>query len=195
MLSGATGRNCVCVGRRSSCYQRETKVAAMETSESEAAVTSSRDRYFDLEHLPPLLEDEENVSLADILSLRDSCLSEEEVWAVCAECVLALQSIRPSHLFHTLCITPDTLAFNAHGNACFMEQLSDDPEGSFVPPEFDNTGSTFEGHVYSLGSTLTAALNFVVEPELEAEVGEELEKMLQQMMEEKPEDRPLLEVF
>ncbi|KAL6101533.1 kndc1 [Pungitius sinensis] len=165
----------------------------METSESEAAVTSSRDRYLDLEHLPPLLEDEENVSLADILSLRDSCLSEEEVWAVCAECVLALQSIRPSHLFHTLCITPDTLAFNAHGNACFMEQLSDDPEGSFVPPEFDNTGSTFEGHVYSLGSTLTAALNFVVEPELEAEVGEEMEKLLQQMMEEKPEDRPLLE--
>lgn len=67
---------------------------------------------------------QENVSLADILSLRDSCLSEEEVWAVCAECAQALQSIRPSHLFHTLCITPDTLAFNAHGNVCFMEQLS-----------------------------------------------------------------------
>ncbi|KAM8860344.1 kinase non-catalytic C-lobe domain-containing protein 1 [Spinachia spinachia] len=170
----------------------------METSESDAARAplrraEERDGGFELEHLPPLLEDEENVSLADILSLRDSCLSEEEVWAVCAECALALQSIRPSHLFHTLCITPDTLAFNAHGNACFMEQLSDDPEGSFVPPEFDNTGSTFEGHVYSLGSTLSAALNFVVEPELEAEVGEEMEKLLQQMMEEKPEDRPLLE--
>lgn len=67
---------------------------------------------------------QENVSLADILSLRDSCLTEDEVWAVCAECALALQSIRPSHLFHTLCITPDTLAFNAHGNVCFMEQLS-----------------------------------------------------------------------
>ncbi|XP_031731345.1 kinase non-catalytic C-lobe domain-containing protein 1 isoform X3 [Anarrhichthys ocellatus] len=142
---------------------------------------------------PPLLEDEENVSLADILSLRDSCLSEEEVWAVCAECVLALQSIRPSHLFHTLCITPDTLAFNAHGNVCFMEQLSDDPEGCFVPPEFDNTGSTFEGHVYSLGSTLSAALNFVIEPELEAELGEEIQKLLEQMQEEKPEHRPLLQ--
>lgn len=67
---------------------------------------------------------QENVSLADILSLRDSCLSEQDVWAVCAECLQALQSIRPSHLFHTLCITPDTLAFNAHGNVCFMEQLS-----------------------------------------------------------------------
>lgn len=64
------------------------------------------------------------MSLADILSLRDSGLSEQEVWAVCAECIQALQSIRPSHLFHTLCITPDTLAFNAHGNVCFMEQLS-----------------------------------------------------------------------
>ncbi|XP_023140663.2 kinase non-catalytic C-lobe domain-containing protein 1 isoform X1 [Amphiprion ocellaris] len=170
----------------------------METCGSDATVTclgkaEDRDGYYDLEHLPPLLEDEENVSLADILSLRDSCLSEEEVWAVCAECVLALQSIRPSHLFHTLCITPDTLAFNAHGNVCFMELLSDDPEGSFVPPEFDNTGSTFEGHVYSLGATLSATLNFVIEPELEADMGEEIQKLLEQMQEEKPEDRPLLQ--
>ncbi|XP_030604694.1 kinase non-catalytic C-lobe domain-containing protein 1 [Archocentrus centrarchus] len=168
----------------------------METSGGDAAdayLRKPEERDYDLEHLPPLLEDEENVSLADILSLRDSCLSEEEVWAVCAECVLSLQSIRPSHLFHTLCITPDTLAFNAHGNVCFMEQLSDDPEGSFVPPEFDNTGSTFEGHVYSLGSTLSAALNFVIEPELEANLGEEIQRLLEQMQEEKPEDRPLLQ--
>ncbi|XP_041865494.1 kinase non-catalytic C-lobe domain-containing protein 1 isoform X2 [Melanotaenia boesemani] len=171
----------------------------METSGSDdAAVTylgkaEERDGYCEMEHLPPLLEDEENVSLADILSLRDSCLCEEEVWAVCTECVLALQSIRPSHLFHTLCITPDTLAFNAHGNVCFMEQLSDDPEGSFVPPEFDNTGSTFEGHIYSLGSTISAALSFVIEPELEADLGEEIQKMLEQMQEEQPEDRPLLQ--
>ncbi|KAM8851731.1 kinase non-catalytic C-lobe domain-containing protein 1 [Synchiropus picturatus] len=174
-----------------------TEVGEMESHVSDAvpflARTEERDGCLDLEHLPPLLEDEENVSLADLLSLRDRCLSEEEVWAVCAECVLALQSIRPSHLFHTLCITPDTLAFNAHGNVCFMEQLSDDPEGSFVPPEFDSTGSTFEGHVYSLGSTLSAALNFVIEPELEAELGEEMQKLLEQMQEEKPEDRPLLQ--
>ncbi|XP_049592678.1 kinase non-catalytic C-lobe domain-containing protein 1 [Syngnathus scovelli] len=155
--------------------------------------TSWRDAYYEIDHLPPLLEDEENVSLADILTLRDSCLCEEDVWAVCAECVVALQSIRPSHLFHTLCITPDTLAFNAHGNVCFMEQLSDDPEGLFVPPEFDNTGSTFEGHVFSLGSTLSAALNFVIEPELEAELGEETQKLLEKMQEKKPEDRPLIQ--
>ncbi|XP_072292775.1 kinase non-catalytic C-lobe domain-containing protein 1 [Eucyclogobius newberryi] len=145
-----------------------------------------------LEHLPPLLEDEENVSLADILSLRDTCLSEDEVWAVCGECAVALQSIGQSQLFHSLCITPDTLAFNAHGNVCFMEQLSDDPEGSFVPPEFDSTGSTSEGHVFSLGSTLSAALSFVIEPELEVDLGPELTALLEQMQQEQPEDRPTL---
>uniref|UniRef100_A0A8C6USC7 KIND domain-containing protein n=1 Tax=Neogobius melanostomus TaxID=47308 RepID=A0A8C6USC7_9GOBI len=133
---------------------------------------------------------QENVSLADILSLRDSCLTEDEVWAVCGECALALQSISLSALFHSLCITPDTLAFNAHGNVCFMEQLSDDPEGSFIPPEFDSMGSTFEGHVFSLGSTLSAALSFVIEPELESDLGPELSGLLEQMQQEAPEDRP-----
>lgn len=51
-----------------------------------------------------------------------------------------------------------------------------------------------QGHVYSLGSTLSAALNFVIEPELEADLGEEIQKLLEQMQEETPEDRPLLQV-
>lgn len=51
-----------------------------------------------------------------------------------------------------------------------------------------------QGHVYSLGSTLSAALNFVIEPELEAELGEEVQRLLEQMQEEKPEDRPHLQV-
>ncbi|XP_053477650.1 kinase non-catalytic C-lobe domain-containing protein 1 isoform X2 [Ictalurus furcatus] len=148
-----------------------------------------------VEALPPLLEDEENVSLADILCLRDSCLSEQEVWAVCAECVRSLQSISCSPLFYTLCITPDTLAFNAHGNVCFMEQLSDDPEGSFVPPEFDKTGNTFEGHVFSLGSTLSAALGYDIEPETEAVLGVDTCRLLEQMQEEKPGDRPCPQVI
>ncbi|XP_056650782.1 kinase non-catalytic C-lobe domain-containing protein 1 isoform X5 [Monodelphis domestica] len=100
--------------------------------------------FYDFEPLPALLEDEENVSLADILSLRDSCLSEQDVWAVCLECSRSLRSIAHSAIFQSLCITPDTLAFNTNGNVCFMEQLSDDPEGAFVPPEFDVTGNTFE---------------------------------------------------
>ncbi|KAK7901449.1 hypothetical protein WMY93_018218 [Mugilogobius chulae] len=82
----------------------------------------------------------ENVSLADILSLRDTCLSEDEVWAVCGECAVALQSISQSQLFHSLCITPDTLAFNAHGNVCFMEQLSG--RSVSVPVHLSHTSSS-----------------------------------------------------
>ena len=72
----------------------------------------------------PRLSRQENVSLADILSLRDSGLSEQEAWAVCLECSLAMRSVAHSAIFQTLCITPDTLAFNTSGNVCFMEQLS-----------------------------------------------------------------------
>ncbi|XP_053168247.1 kinase non-catalytic C-lobe domain-containing protein 1 isoform X2 [Hemicordylus capensis] len=98
----------------------------------------------DFEPLPVLLEDEENVSLADVLSLQDSCLTEQDIWAICLECSQSLKSIAHSAIFQTLCITPDTLAFNTNGNVCFMEQISDDPEGAFVAPEIDVTGNTFE---------------------------------------------------
>ncbi|XP_027384698.1 kinase non-catalytic C-lobe domain-containing protein 1 isoform X6 [Bos indicus] len=120
----------------------------MQTMDRAAAAFYEEDGkdldFYDFEPLPTLPEDEENVSLADILSLRDSGLSEQEAWAVCLECSLAMRSVAHSAIFQTLCITPDTLAFNTSGNVCFMEQLSDDPEGAFVPPEFDVTGNTFE---------------------------------------------------
>ncbi|KAM4852476.1 kinase non-catalytic C-lobe domain-containing protein 1 isoform 2-T3 [Thomomys bottae] len=149
--------------------------------------------FYDFEPLPTLPEDEENVSLADILSLRDSGLSEQEAWAVCLECSLSMQSVAHAAIFQTLCITPDTLAFNTSGNVCFMEQLSDDPEGAFVPPEFDLTGNTFEAHIYSLGATLKAALEYVAEPELEPRLSPDLEALLDQMQAEDPRDRPDLE--
>ncbi|KAM9232245.1 kinase non-catalytic C-lobe domain-containing protein 1 [Leptosomus discolor] len=148
---------------------------------------------YDFEPLPTLLEDEENVSLADILSLRESCLTEQDIWAICLECCHSLKSIAHSAIFQTLCITPDTLAFNTNGNVCFMEQLSDDPEGAFVPPEFDITGNTFEAHVYSLGATLKAAIEYIVEPETESEFGQDLHTLLEQMQEESPENRPDIE--
>uniref|UniRef100_A0A8C3UVH3 Kinase non-catalytic C-lobe domain containing 1 n=1 Tax=Catharus ustulatus TaxID=91951 RepID=A0A8C3UVH3_CATUS len=135
----------------------------------------------------------ENVSLADILSLRDSCLTEQDIWAICLECCHSLKSIAHSAIFQTLCITPDTLAFNTNGNVCFMEQLSDDPEGAFVPPEFDITGNTFEAHIYSLGATLKAAIEYIVEPETESEFGQDLHTLLEQMQEENPENRPDIE--
>ncbi|XP_036867528.2 kinase non-catalytic C-lobe domain-containing protein 1 isoform X8 [Manis javanica] len=115
--------------------------------------------FYDFEPLPTVTEDEENVSLADILSLRDSGLSEQEAWAVCLECSLSLRSIAHAAIFLTLCITPDTLAFNTSGNVCFMEQLSDDPEGAFVPPEFDVTGNTFEDSGMSF---ISSSLEFCV---------------------------------
>ncbi|XP_005144121.2 kinase non-catalytic C-lobe domain-containing protein 1 [Melopsittacus undulatus] len=148
---------------------------------------------YDFEPLPTLLEDEENVSLADILSLRDSCLTEQDIWAICLECCHSLKSIAHSSIFQTLCITPDTLAFNTNGNVCFMEQLSDDPEGAFVPPEFDITGNTFEAHIYSLGATMKAAIEYILEPETESEFGQDLHTLLEQMQEENPENRPDIE--
>lgn len=149
----------------------------------------------EVEHLPPLLEDEENVSLADVLCLRDAGLSEQELWSVCVECVCSLQSISFSPLFQSLCVTPDTLAFNAHGNVCFMEQLNDDPEGCFIPPEFEKTGSTIEGHVFSLGSTLSAALDYVTDVDLQLELSEESRALLKQMQKDTPEERPTLQVL
>uniref|UniRef100_A0A7M4FZS9 Kinase non-catalytic C-lobe domain containing 1 n=1 Tax=Crocodylus porosus TaxID=8502 RepID=A0A7M4FZS9_CROPO len=136
---------------------------------------------------------QENVSLADILSLRDSCLTEQDIWAICLECSHSLKSVAHSAIFQTLCITPDTLAFNTNGNVCFMEQLSDDPEGAFVPPEFDITGNTFEAHIYSLGTTLKAAIEYVIEPGTESDFGQDLQTLLEQMQEENPEDRPDIE--
>nr|XP_006121087.2 kinase non-catalytic C-lobe domain-containing protein 1 isoform X1 [Pelodiscus sinensis] len=159
----------------------------------EEAVAPPRCCCYDFEPLPTLLEDEENVSLADILSLRDSCLTEQDIWAICLECSHSMKSIFHSAIFQTLCITPDTLAFNTNGNVCFMEQLSDDPEGAFVPPEFDITGNTFEAHIYSLGATLKAAIEYVTEPETESEFEQDLQTLLEQMQEENPEDRPDIE--
>ncbi|KAJ7324112.1 hypothetical protein JRQ81_017132 [Phrynocephalus forsythii] len=147
----------------------------------------------DFEPLPALLEDEENVSLADVLSLRDSCLTEQEIWAVCLECSQSLKSIAHSAIFQTLCITPDTLAFNTNGNVCFMEQISDDPEGVFMSPEIDVSGNTFEAHVFSLGATLQAVIEYMMDMETETEFSQDLHTLLKQMQEENPKERPDIE--
>ncbi|KAM3912865.1 kinase non-catalytic C-lobe domain-containing protein 1 [Leptodactylus fuscus] len=149
--------------------------------------------FYEFQPLPTLLEDEENVSLADILSLRDNCLTEQDIWAICLECCYSMKDISHAAIFQTLCITPDTLAFNTSGNVCFMEQLSDDPEGAFVPPEFDLTGNTIEGHIYSLGATLKAAIEFVVDPDTETEFCQDLNSLLDSMQQENPADRPDIE--
>lgn len=51
-----------------------------------------------------------------------------------------------------------------------------------------------QAHIYSLGATLKAALEFVAEPELEPRLSPDLEGLLSQMQAEDPRDRPDLEV-
>ena len=77
--------------------------------------------YFD--PMPTLQEDDELVPLSTILTLRRGSLREFEVWAVCRECCLALRSVSKSSvdLFKKLCLTPDTLTFNAAGSVSFSD--------------------------------------------------------------------------
>jgi hypothetical protein len=43
-----------------------------------------------------------------------------------------MRSVAHAAIFQTLCITPDTLAFNTSGNVCFMEQLSGEEKGNMI---------------------------------------------------------------
>lgn len=51
-----------------------------------------------------------------------------------------------------------------------------------------------QAHIYSLGATLKAALEYVTEPEPEPRLSQDLEALLSQMQAEDPRDRPDLEV-
>ncbi|KAF4791379.1 hypothetical protein TURU_130596 [Turdus rufiventris] len=48
-------------------------------------------------------------------------------------------------------------------------------------------------HIYSLGATLKAAIEYIVDPETESEFGQDLHTLLEQMQEENPENRPDIE--
>lgn len=67
-------------------------------------------------------ETDEAITLSEVLSHRDSYLSEEELWALCQESCLLLEFVHNSpDMFQTLCITPDTVAFDGSGNVCFLD--------------------------------------------------------------------------
>lgn len=51
-----------------------------------------------------------------------------------------------------------------------------------------------QAHIYSLGATLKAALEYVTEPEAEPKLSQDLEALLGQMQAEDPRDRPDLQV-
>lgn len=55
-------------------------------------------------------------------------------------------------------------------------------------------GCTVQAHIFSLGATLKAALEFVVEPGLEHQLSADLEVLLNRMLAEDPAARPCLEV-
>ena len=71
--------------------------------------------------LPPLNEGDERICLGDVLMLRDACLCDDELWAVCLETCTGIQDVNSSEMFQTLCITPESLAFDSSGAACFLD--------------------------------------------------------------------------
>ncbi|XP_061194832.1 kinase non-catalytic C-lobe domain-containing protein 1-like [Saccostrea echinata] len=145
----------------------------------------------DDEELPPLNEGDEAISLYDILVERDKCLSEEELWALCRECCLVLEVVNNSpEMFQTLCVTPDTVAFDGAGNVCFLD-LDRDPESLYIPPEYDNVGNSIKSHLFSLGMTLLYAAEYNGEPG--QQICPELRELFGCMTSEHLDTRPDLE--
>jgi len=142
--------------------------------------------------LSPELEGDETISLADILSARDYCLSEEELWALCRECCLVLDVVKCSpEMFQTLCITPDTVAFDGSGNVCFLD-LETEPEQLYIPPEYEHNEQSYKSHLFSLGMTPLYAAEYNGEPG-RPEITAELRQLFGCMTSEKVTDRPDLE--
>ncbi|XP_076104710.1 kinase non-catalytic C-lobe domain-containing protein 1-like isoform X4 [Mytilus galloprovincialis] len=140
----------------------------------------------------PEFEGDETISLSDILSSRDFCLSEEELWALCRECCLVLDVVKSSpEMFQTLCITPDTVAFDGSGNVCFLD-LETEPEQLYIPPEYEHNEQSYKSHLFSLGMTLLYAAEYNGEPG-RPEITAELRQLFGYMTSEKPSDRPDLE--
>lgn len=112
--------------------------------------------------LSSINEGDEHVSLMDVLCARSAWLDEEELWAVCRECCLAIRTLSAaSETFQTYCVTPDTLAFDMHGAVCLLDFEVDDL--LCKPPEFYLVGNSYKGHVYSLGTTMLMAAHYNME--------------------------------
>ncbi|XP_038045530.1 uncharacterized protein LOC119720079 [Patiria miniata] len=142
------------------------------------------------EPLPTLQEDEELVSLTDILDLRHGCLREAEMWAVCKECVLSLDGFRRASVdqFSKLCLCADTLAFDGGGCVCFID--TDVVDNNFRPPEYSaKRGTTLKGHLYSLARTLLEAAEYCLPDEDEAEISQPLYDLVNQLSLEDPDKR------
>ena len=73
--------------------------------------------------LPILNEGDEQLCLTDVLAFREGPLNDLELWAVCKQCLNAVEELHSSlEMYQTLCITPDTLAFDSNtGHVSFLE--------------------------------------------------------------------------
>ncbi|XP_060074795.1 kinase non-catalytic C-lobe domain-containing protein 1-like [Ylistrum balloti] len=154
------------------------------------------DNYYndddDMDSLAGVNEADEAVNLADILAARDSSLVEDELWALCRECCLVLEVVNCTpEMFQTLCITPDTVAFDNAGNVCFLD-LGSDPESLYLPPEFSDVTNNYKSHLYSLGMTLLYAAEYNVDPS-RPEISQELRELFGCMTAEVLTSRPSLE--
>ncbi|WAR21994.1 KNDC1-like protein [Mya arenaria] len=138
------------------------------------------------------IQGDETISLSDVLVARDSCLPEDELWALCRECCLVLEVVNNSpDSFQTLCVTPDTVAFDQVGNVCFLD-LDVDPEPIYLPPEYSSSGNNYKAHLFSLGMTLLYAAEYNGDNTQEA-VSQELREILGRMTADDPGNRPDLE--
>ncbi|XP_041369911.1 kinase non-catalytic C-lobe domain-containing protein 1-like [Gigantopelta aegis] len=108
-------------------------------------------------------EGDETVSLVEVLAARDGYLSEEELWAFCRECCLTLEYIEGSRdLCQSLCLSPETLAFDSTGSVCFLD-LDIDPDPVYVPPEYEDCCSSIKSHLFSVGMSMLYAVRYTVE--------------------------------
>ncbi|XP_060581603.1 kinase non-catalytic C-lobe domain-containing protein 1-like isoform X1 [Ruditapes philippinarum] len=138
------------------------------------------------------IQGDETVSLSDVLVARDACLPEDELWALCRECCLVLEVVNNSpDMFQTLCVTPDTVAFDQVGNVCFLD-LDVDPEPIYLSPEYSTNGNTYKAHLFSLGMTLLYAAEYNVDQSQEA-ISAELRELLGRMTADETTNRPDLE--
>ncbi|KAK3095807.1 hypothetical protein FSP39_019436 [Pinctada imbricata] len=151
------------------------------------------DYHEDEEEMPDMDNGDEAISLYDVLADRDSCLNEEELWALCRECCLVLEVVNNSpDMFQTLCVTPDTVAFDGAGNVCFLD-LDKDPEALYIPPEYsENATNSYKSHLFSLGMTLLYAAEYNGTPR-QNQISAELRELFGCMTSEDLQTRPNLE--
>ncbi|XP_074641281.1 uncharacterized protein LOC141899028 [Tubulanus polymorphus] len=150
-------------------------------------MASNGNSYVIFDTLPVLSEGDERTSLADVLSRRDSNLTELELWAICYECCVAIRDLKNSpESFEELCITPETLAFDSTGNVCFLP-LEIDPEQLYVPPEYETIGNSLKAHLYSLGMTMFFSSQYNPSPQHRLSLN--LNKLLAEMTAESYDDR------